>query len=373
MLAVIVRYNRSMSNMPIFDGHNDTLLLIHKSRHPNGDPKAPDTPYDFFERNSQYHIDLPRAKEGNFAGGFFAVYVPAEKPNDDKLPSSSSTSSFEMPLPEPLRLEYSVQQALAMMAILFELERTSDGAVKVVRTVPDIRQCIDTGTLATILHMEGAEAIDENLDALEVFYQAGLRSLGIVWSRKTIFAEGVPFKFPASPDTGAGLTEAGKDLVRECNRLGIVIDLSHMNEKGFWDVAKLSNAPLVATHSNVHTLCPSTRNLTDDQLAAVKDSAGMVGLNYAVSFLRADGKSNTDTPLSVMADHIEYLVDKLGIDHVGLGSDFDGATVPAEIGDVTGTPKLLDELAERGYDEAALRKIAHENWLALLERTWHAA
>jgi membrane dipeptidase len=220
--------------------------------------------------------------------------------------------------------------------------------------------------------MEGAEAIDENLDALEVFYQAGLRSLGIVWSRKTIFAEGVPFKFPGSPDTGSGLTEAGKDLVRECNRLGMVIDLSHMNEKGFWDVAKLSSAPLVATHSNVHALCPTTRNLTDDQLAAVKDSAGMVGLNYAVSFLRPDGKSDTDTSLSIMADHIEYLVDKLGIDHVGLGSDFDGATVPAAIKDVTGTPKLLDELAKRGYDDAALRKIAHENWLALLERTWHA-
>jgi membrane dipeptidase len=360
-----------MPDIPIFDGHNDTLLLIHKSRQQDSkdsNPKAPDAPYDFFARNSDHHIDLPRAKEGNFAGGFFAVYVPAEKPTDFKLPKDDS---FELPLPEPLRLEYSVQQALAMMAILFELERTSEGAVKVVRTVEDIRECLNTGTLATILHMEGAEAIDKNLDALEVFYQAGLRSLGIVWSRKTIFAEGVPFKFPGSPDTGAGLTDAGKDLVRECNRLGIVIDLSHMNEKGFWDVAKLSNAPLVATHSNVHALCPSSRNLTDDQLAAVKDSAGMVGLNYAVSFLRADGKSMTDTPLSVMADHIEYLVDKLGIDHVGLGSDFDGATVPADIKDVTGTPKLLDVLAERGYDEAAQRKIAHENWLALLERTWH--
>ncbi|MEM7736938.1 MAG: dipeptidase [Deinococcota bacterium] len=363
-------------DIPIFDGHNDTLLLIHKSRQHQAAPEStkdaisedkPAAPYNFFERNDSHHIDLPRAKEGNFAGGFFAVYVPAEKPAPFKLPS---TDSFEVPLPEPLKLGYSQQQALAMMAILFELERTSNGDVKVVRTVSDINTCLDTGSLAVILHMEGAEAIDGNLDALEVFYQAGLRSLGIVWSRKTIFAEGVPFKFPGSPDTGDGLTAAGKELVKACNRLGIMIDLSHMNEKGFWDVAKLSDAPLVATHSNVHALCPTTRNLTDDQLAAVKDSSGMVGLNYAVNFLRQDGKNNTDTPLSVMADHIEYLVDKLGIDHVGLGSDFDGATVPQDIGDVTGTPKLLSVLAERGYDDTALRKLAYQNWLGLLSKTW---
>jgi membrane dipeptidase len=146
--------------------------------------------------------------------------------------------------------------------------------------------------LATILHFEGAEAIDPQLNALEVFYQAGLRSLGLVWSRPTAFGHGVPFAFPHSPDTGPGLTDAGKQLVRACNRLGIMIDLSHLNEQGFWDVAELTNAPLVATHSNAHALCASSRNLTDKQLDAIKESDGMVGLNFAVCFLREDGAND---------------------------------------------------------------------------------
>src|SRR5207248_7858657 len=142
---------------------------------------------------------------------------------------------------------------------------------------------MEGGTFAAILHFEGAEAIDADLNALEVFYQAGLRSIGIVWSRPNDFAQGVPFREGTSPDTGPGLTDAGRELVRACNRLGIMLDLSHLNEQGFWDVARLSEAPLVATHSNVHAITPSTRNLTDDQLKAIKDSEGIVGLNFGVN------------------------------------------------------------------------------------------
>src|SRR5439155_17471941 len=151
--------------------------------------------------------------------------------------------------------------------------------------------------LAAIMHIEGAEAIDPDLDSLEVFYQAGLRSLGPVWSRPNAFGEGVPFRFPGSPDTGPGLTPKGRELVRACNRLGILIDLSHLNEQGFWDVARLSAAPLVATHSCAHALCASSRNLTDKQLDAIKESDGMVGLNFAVCFLREDGANDADTPI----------------------------------------------------------------------------
>jgi membrane dipeptidase len=171
---------------------------------------------------------------------------------------------------------------------------------------------------------------------LYVLDQAGLRSLGIVWSRPNIFGYGVPFKFPDSPDTGPGLTEAGRRLVQICNRLGILIDLSHLNEKGFWDVAGLSGAPLVATHSGVHALCASTRNLTDKQLDAIKESGGLVGVNFHVGFLRADGQSNADTPLTEIVRHLNYMVDRMGIDHVALGSDFDGALMPQELGDVAG-------------------------------------
>jgi membrane dipeptidase len=197
----------------------------------------------------------------------------------------------------------------------------------------------------------------------------GLRSLGPVWSRPTVFGHGVPFKFPGDPDTGPGLTKAGKDLVRVCNALGILIDLSHMNQQGFDDVARLSTAPLVATHSNVHAVCPTPRNLTDRQLAQFRDSGGMVGLNFSTSFLRPDGMSNPDTGLDAMVRHVDYLIEKLGEDHVGLGSDFDGCTVPNPIKDVTGVPALFEALRAHGYDEPLLSKFAHENWLNCLERS----
>jgi membrane dipeptidase len=199
---------------------------------------------------------------------------------------------------------------MSMMATLFNIERESDGHVKVVRSVDDLTTCLDEDIFAAILHFEGTEAIDPGLDVLEIFYQAGLRSLGIVWSRPHAFAHGVPFGFPRSPDTGPGLTAAGRELVRLSNRLGIMLDLSHLNEHGFWDVANLSDAPLVATHSNAHALCPTTRNLTDKQLDAIRASHGIVGLNFAVTDLRDDGLNDADTPLKVIVRHIDYLVER---------------------------------------------------------------
>jgi membrane dipeptidase len=166
------------------------------------------------------------------------------------------------------------------------------------------------------------------------------------------------------------LTDAGRELVLECNQLGVLIDLSHLNERGFWEVAGLSDAPLVATHSNAHALCPSSRNLTDHQLDAIRDSDGMVGVNFAVSFLREDGQDNAGTPLSTVVRHVDYLVERLGIDRVGFGSDFDGAKVSEAIGDVSGLPGLLAALRRHGYGEGDLRKLAHENWLGVLQRTW---
>lgn len=348
---------------PIFDGHNDTLLKLYRPK--RGEERS------FFERSAHGHIDLPRARAGGLAGGFFAVYVPPPpKEQEDDDPPLPREERFELPLPPPLDLAYAQRTAMGMTATLFRLEAESAGQLRVVRSAAELQQCLDTGVMAAILHFEGAEMIDPGLDALEVFYRAGLRSLGPVWSRPTAFGHGVPFAFPRSPDTGPGLTDAGKELVRACNRLRIMIDLSHLNEAGFWDVARLSDAPLVATHSNAHAICQTTRNLTDRQLDAIRDSDGMVGLNFAVSFLRPDGRNSADTPLDVMVDHVVYLVERLGIDRVGLGSDFDGATMPQAIGDAAGLPALVEALRARGFDDAALRKIGHENWLRVLRRTW---
>lgn len=350
--------------LPILIGHNDTLLSLYLPERGEG--------RTFFTRSDKGHIDLPRARDGGMGGGFFAIFVPPDpltQPASRAEPVKTATG-YEMPLASTIDQAYALRTTMAMMSTLFRLESESDGQVKVVRTVDELTACLRDGVLAAIIHFEGAEAVDPGLDALEVFYQAGLRSLGIVWSRPNAFAHGVPFKFPHSPDTGPGLTDAGRELVRSCNRLGIMLDLSHINEQGFWDVAALSDAPLVATHSNAHALCPTTRNLTDRQLDAIKESEGIVGLNFAVTDLREDGWNDANTSLDVMVRHIDYLVEHLGIECVGLGTDFDGATIPQEIGDVTGMPKLVAALREGGYDDAALRKLAYENWIRVLSKTW---
>jgi membrane dipeptidase len=351
--------------LPIFDGHNDALLDLYIPKRGHG--------RNFFERSEHGHLDLPRAREGGFGGGFFAIFVPPE-PTEPALESAESFkrtgTGYEIRLSSAIDPTYAQRTAIAVSATLFRLEDQSQGQIKIVRTADELAACLRDGVLAAILHFEGAEAIDPELNALEVFFRAGLRSLGLVWSRPNLFAHGVPFRFPHSPNTGPGLTDAGKDLVRACNRLGIMIDLSHLNEQGFWDVTALSQAPLVATHSNSHALCPITRNLTDKQLDAIKESDGIVGLNFAVSMLREDGDNEADTPLETMVRHIDYLVERLGIDRVGFGSDFDGTKIPLAIGDATGLPKLLAALSEHGYDEMSLRKITHENWVRVLRKTW---
>ncbi|MGH2346461.1 MAG: dipeptidase, partial [Chloroflexota bacterium] len=281
-----------------------------------------------------------------------------------------TATGYEVRLAEALDPAYARRAAMAMTANLFRIEAQSAGQLTVARTVADLEACMQAGVLGAILHFEGAEPIDPELDALEVLYRAGLRSLGIVWSRPNAFGHGVPFRYPASPDTGPGLSDPGRALVRACNRLGIMLDLSHLNERGFWDVAALSEAPLVATHSAAHTICPSTRNLTDRQLAAIRESGGIVGMNFEVSVLRPDGFDEPDTPLDVLVRQVDYLVSRLGIDGVGFGSDFDGATMPKAIGDVAGLPRLMGALHAHGYDNDALARLAHRNWLRVLRGTW---
>jgi membrane dipeptidase len=271
------------------------------------------------------------------------------------------------PLPPELPQAEAITSTIGMASILFRLERA--GALTVCRSAGDVRAAMAKGSIAAIFHIEGVEAIDPELAMLDVLHAAGLRSLGIVWSRPNAFGNGVPFRFPSSPDTGPGLTDAGKALVKACNKLRIMIDLSHLNEKGFRDVAGLSDAPLVATHSNVHAICGHSRNLTDWQLGAIRESGGMVGLNFATGFLREDGRMNADTSIDIMVRHIDSLLQALGEDGVGLGSDFDGAMIPAPIGDVAGLPKLIGALAARGFGRALIEKIAYRNWLSVLERT----
>lgn len=310
---------------------------------------------------------MPSAKEGGFGGGFFAVYVPSPMDMDFKF-EQMTKPSYDLPLPDPIDWEDAFPIVMAQAAILFDLERR--GLLTVCRSSSEIRAVLASGKMAAILHIEGAEAIDPDFHTLDVLYQAGLRSVGPVWSRSTIFGHGVPFRYPSTGDIGPGLTDHGLRLVKRCDEMNIMLDLSHLNEAGFWDVARHSTKPLVATHSNVHAICPHSRNLTDKQLAAIRESDGMVGLNFAVAFLRADGRMLNDVPLEQMLRHLDYMIEHLGEDRVGFGSDYDGAIVPEGVTSCAQLPELRHAMAQHGYNDALMSKLCHENWLRVLEKTW---
>ncbi|MGH2406220.1 MAG: dipeptidase [bacterium] len=347
----------------IFDGHNDTVLSMIK------------TGRSFFSRSESGHIDLPRAREGGLSGGFFAIYISdpvVATPSREGGPSPDDVMKLyldESTWPAPMSLEYAQSAALSLLGRLLQVAQTSDGAVQIVHTAAELQRCLDAGVFAMLLHFEGAEPLDPEGFALESFYAAGLRSVGLTHSRRNRYSRGVPFKFPHSPDTGDGLTDAGKELVRQLNHRRVMIDLAHINERGFWDVAAITDAPLVSTHSNAWALSNSSRNLTDRQLDAVRDSHGVVGLNFHVGFLRQDGGRTPDTPITRMVEHIDYMVERMGIDCVALGSDFDGAVMPAELKDAAGLPRLMEALDGR-YAVEDLKKLAHANWVRVLRATW---
>jgi membrane dipeptidase len=343
----------------VFDGHNDCVQRLQEYRAEG---------IDFLARQSDGHLDLPRAQDGGFKGGLFAMMARPEHPPSDDL--TVTENSYEVRLAEPLDATYAQRKIREQLTALKRLEVRSDGGVRIATDVDQIDTITSAGSLAVVLHVEGADGIDADLLELEDLYGSGLRSLGLVWSRPNIFGHGVPFAWPRSPDTGPGLTPVGEALVSACNRLGVMIDVSHLNEQGFWDVARLSSAPLVATHACVHAICPSTRNLTDRQLDAIGESDGVVGVNFAVNDVRHDARPDEDTPLFTLTRHFQYLVDRIGIDHVAIGSDFDGAIIPAAIKDATGLPHLIAALRASGFDDDCVRKIAFDNWMRVFRLTW---
>lgn len=337
----------------VFDGHNDALLRLWRQ----GGTSAVK---NFIEGGDPGHIDLPRARAGKLGGGLCAIYVPSERVLD-------SDGNW----PTPPRAE-ALEITTAMAGILARIEDQAEGAFKICRSAEEIRQTMARGAFASVFHIEGAEAIGADLDLLYLLHNAGLRSIGPVWSRPNVFAFGVPFRFPSDPDIGPGLSAHGKELVRHCNKLKIMVDLSHLNDAGFWDVARISDAPLVASHSNAHGICPHSRNVTDRQMDAIRDSGGLIGINFGVAFLNPTGQRDTSLPLSEMVRHIDYIVNRIGIEHVALGSDFDGTTIPDALRDASDLPKLTDALKLGGYQGADLAKITHENWLRVLSTTWGA-
>lgn len=344
---------RSREFPPLFDGHEDFLYQTLQTE--RFDPLAAQrVRRDVLADGAQAsedgppkgHVDLPRALRGGLGGTFASIYLTDEQAEAD-----------------------AVGYAMRMIGELLSIADRSDGRWRVCRTVDEVRHAFEEDAFASVVAFEGADPISWSLKELRVFYEAGLRCLAPTWSRSTIFAHGVRFGERQVED---GLTDLGRELVSRCNELGIILDVSHINPAGFWDMLEASTQPPIATHSSVQAISPHVRNLSDEQIRALAEHGGTMGINFANSFLRPDMDRDHvgDTPLEVLADHFDHVVNLVGDEHVSVGSDFDGASIPSAIGDAAGLPVLLRELQRRGYSDDRLERICNGNFLRVASEVW---
>lgn len=235
-----------------------------------------------------------------------------------------------------------------------EMERCN-GDILIARAAADIEQAQRENKLAAVLAVENSDALEKSLHVLPLLHQLGVRAMTLTHSTRSWAGDG------CEVEGGSGLTGFGRRLLERLNALGIVVDLSHLNERGFWDVVKMSDIPFMATHSCCRALCDHPRNLHDEQLAALAEKGGVVGITFVPFFIAVQNPT-----LSDLLDHLDHAVSVAGIDHVGLGSDFDGGG--DLVADATQLPEITVGLAARGYSEIDIRKILGGNQLRLLKQ-----
>jgi membrane dipeptidase len=327
---------------PVFDGHEDFITQMKPTSGAfGGGPTR-----DFLAESEKGHVDLPRARRGGLGGCFTSIFLTNERAELN-----------------------AVGYAIDEMNDVFGIADRSEGAFRVCRTVAEVRRAFDESAFASVFMFEGADPISWSLKELRVFYEAGLRCLAPTWSRSTIFAHGVAFSGNL-PETG--LSPAGRELVHQCNQLGIVLDVSHINPAGFWDMLEESADPVIATHSSVKAISPHVRNLDDEQIKALAAKGGTIGINFANMFLRADLGHGADVPVEAITAHFEHIVNLVGDEHVSFGTDFDGAEIPEVVKDAAGLPVVLRALKGLGYSDGRLERICNGNFLRVASQVWGA-
>lgn len=294
-----------------------------------------------------YHLD--KFKEGNMAGGIFVVWAdpPHDKRPDERLKESIIAMSSEL--------------------------RESRDIVKVIYNSHDFNEAVSEGKIAVMLGLEGLSGIGENVDALDVLYQLGFRHVSLTWNEENPLATGT------SGNPNRGLTKLGIEAVKRINDLGMILDVSHANDKTFWDICQHSKSPIIASHSNSRILCNVPRNLTDEMIKAIGDKNGLIGLNAFKNFIHSDPDQRS---LDFLVEHLEHIVGLVGIDKIALGFDFfeylsgdspDSFTKEKEVGvkgleEITKTPNLISKLKSKGYSQDDIDKISHKNFLSLMDR-----
>ncbi|OGD58916.1 hypothetical protein A3K78_06105 [Candidatus Bathyarchaeota archaeon RBG_13_52_12] len=289
----------------------------------------------FGKRSKLGHVDFPRLKEGGVDLQVFAI------------------SSERDPTPA-----YSLRTAMEMIEAFYTECEKYPQLVQPVASYNEIIESNEDGKIAAMLSIEGADVLEGRLSMLRVYHRLGVRMVGLVHSLRNLLADGV-----ADNRTKGGLSVFGTEVVEELNRLGMVVDVSHLSDAGFWDVIEYSKDPVVASHSNARSVCPHPRNMTDEMICALAERGGVMGMNFAPDFV--DKKKPS---VETLIDHVDYIVDLVGPGHVGLGSDFDGIpSTPRGLEDASKMPAITEELVRREYSEEYIRLILGGNHLRLLK------
>ncbi len=336
--------------------------------------------WSFIEEHESGHIDLPRMKKGGLNALFFSIYVPGSVTGPE-----------------------AVTGALERIEAVHGLTEDLPGEMMLCTSASQVRAARLKGKIAALIGMEGGHMIYNSLPVLRTYALLGVRYLTLTHSVNTDWADS-----SGDEPRHNGLTGFGRQVVRELNRLGIMVDVSHVSDKTFWDVIKVSRAPVIASHSSCRALADNARNMTDAMMKAMAEKGGVVQINFHREFLdnaaseygkKAQpiwrellaGKPEPEDHTNILqeirrrlgpppkvsweriVEHIEHAVKVVGIDHVGLGSDFDGARMPGGMEDCTQLPRITEALVRRGYSDADVRKILGENTLRLMTEVEQAA
>ena len=371
-VQVSARAKRLHDRAIVVDTHDDTpqRLLFDKT-------------FNIGMRNKDGHVDIPRMREGGLDALFFSIWVPSQITGPP-----------------------AVKRALDLIDSVREAVRTHPNDLMLANTAADIRRAAAEHKIAALMGMEGGHIIDDDLAVLRVYAALGVRYLTLTHFLNNNWAD-------SSTDKPAhnGLTAFGKDVVRELNRLGVIVDVSHVSDKTFYDVLEVTKAPVMASHSSSRAISHHPRNMTDDMMRALAKNGGVVMINYAAAFLSEEFRvasekksGNIVAAMSAMSkkcggneactimenerieheammkgalpkamwdkivEHIDHAVKVAGVDHVGLGSDFDGATMPIGMEDVSKLPRITDALLKKGYSEPDIEKILGGNILRVMEQ-----
>ena len=327
----------------VVDTHNDTVLHLIKSPPFIASGASPLPPRRTLgERSEHGQIDIPRIEEGGVDCLLFAMYV------------------------SPLYTARLRRLMQMLDAFTMEVERYPD-MIAVATNYRQIMKTVKDGKIAAVITVEGGEPLEGSIEALRTIYRLGARSLTLTHFPRNELGDG------SGADSGSHLTEFGREVVQEMNRLGMLVDISHLNETGFWDVIELSKDPVVATHSNCKALCSHHRNLTDDQIKALAEKGGVMNLSFCAGFIKdgvgfGDPEALKKVTVEDWLDHLDHAVELVGTSHVGVGSDLDGGCGFPGLDDVTKFPSLTEGLVSRGYSDEDIEKILGANDLRVFKK-----